>query len=80
MKKIAVFFAEGFEEIEALTVVDLCRRAGIDTQMVSVSGQQSVTGSHKITVAMDAGFESDGGLRRGYGSVRDDRLCRHSGD
>ncbi len=57
MNKIAVFFAEGFEEIEALTVVDLCRRAGIDTQMVSVTGQQSVTGSHKIAVAMDAGFE-----------------------
>ena len=56
MKKIAVFFAEGFEEIEALTVVDLCRRAGIDTQMISVTGQQLVTGSHKITVAMDAGF------------------------
>lgn len=58
MNKIAVFFAEGFEEIEALTVVDLCRRAGIDTQMVSVTGQQSVTGSHKIAVAMDAGFEN----------------------
>lgn len=56
MKKIAVFFAEGFEEIEALTVVDLCRRAGIDTQMVSVAGQQAVTGSHKIAVAMDEGF------------------------
>ncbi len=56
MKKIAVFFAEGFEEIEALTVVDMCRRAGIDTQMVSVTGQQSVVGSHKIEVAMDAGF------------------------
>ena len=56
MKKIAVFFAEGFEEIEALTVVDLCRRAGIDTQMVSVAGEQSVTGSHKIAVAMDGGF------------------------
>lgn len=57
MKRIAVFFAGGFEEIEALTVVDLCRRAGIDTQMVSVEGAQNVTGSHNIAVAMDAGFE-----------------------
>ena len=57
MKKIAVFFAEGFEEIEALTVVDLCRRAGVDTCMVSVTGQRKVTGSHKIGVEMDAQFE-----------------------
>ena len=55
--RIAVFFAEGFEEIEALTVVDLCRRAGIDTRMVSVTGQRAVTGSHGITVEMDNTFE-----------------------
>ena len=36
MSKIAVFFADGYEEIEALTVVDLCRRAGIETVMVGV--------------------------------------------
>lgn len=57
MKKIAIFFAEGFEEIEALTVVDLCRRAGIDTTMVSVTEKDMVTGSHQITVKMDAMFE-----------------------
>lgn len=57
MRKIAVFFAEGFEEIEALTVVDLCRRAGIDTQMVSVTGKKPVTGSHGIMVQMDGVFE-----------------------
>lgn len=53
MNKIAVFFATGYEEIEALTVVDLCRRAGIEVDMVSVTGQQAVTGSHGITVKMD---------------------------
>ena len=57
MKKIAVFFATGYEEIEALTVVDLCRRAGVDTMMVSVDGQKAVTGSHGISVEMDACFE-----------------------
>lgn len=57
MKKIAVFFAEGFEEIEALTVVDLCRRAGIETTMVSVTGSGTVTGSHQIAVTMDRLFE-----------------------
>ena len=53
MKKIAVFFAEGYEEIEALTVVDMCRRAGIDTDMVSVTDMLTVTGAHAIPVVMD---------------------------
>lgn len=57
MKKIAVFFGEGFEEIEALTVVDVCRRAGIEVSMVSITGNSTVTGSHKIAVGMDMQFE-----------------------
>ena len=54
---IAVFFAEGFEEIEALTVVDLTRRAGIETKMISVTGEKQVTGSHGISVTMDQVLE-----------------------
>ena len=54
---IGVFFAEGFEEIEALTVVDLTRRAGIETKMISVTGENRVTGSHGITVTMDQRLE-----------------------
>ena len=50
---IAVFFANGYEEIEALTVVDLTRRAGIETWMVSITDEKTVTGSHGITVSMD---------------------------
>lgn len=57
MSKIAVFFAPGYEEIEALTVVDLCRRAGIETEMVSVAEGISVIGSHNINVTMDKMFE-----------------------
>lgn len=53
MSKIAVFFATGFEEIEALTVVDLLRRTGLDVDMVSITGEKYVTSSHNITVAMD---------------------------
>ncbi len=51
--KIAVFFATGYEEIEALTVVDLCRRAGIETLMVSVMEEKMVTSAHNISVVMD---------------------------
>ena len=54
MSKVCVFFAEGYEEIEALTVVDLLRRAGIETQMVSVTGDKQVTSSHNVPVIMDA--------------------------
>lgn len=56
MSSVFVFFAEGFEEIEALTVVDMLRRVKIDTKMVSVSEKKSVTGSHGITVNMDLTF------------------------
>ncbi|MBQ0050436.1 MAG: DJ-1/PfpI family protein [Treponema sp.] len=57
--KIAVFLAPGFEEIEALTVVDYLRRAGQDVLTVSVPGDGEssapavVTGSHKIPVTAD---------------------------
>ena len=50
---IAVFFANGYEEIEALTVVDLTRRAGMETWMVSITEEKVVTGSHGISVSMD---------------------------
>lgn len=53
MGKVCIFFAEGFEEIEALTVVDLLRRAGIETDMVSVNEELQVTGSHQVTVTMN---------------------------
>lgn len=54
MSKAAVFFGTGYEEIEALAVVDILRRAGVETAMVSVTGERSVAGAHSITVEMDA--------------------------
>ena len=53
MAKIGVFFATGYEECEALLVVDICRRAQIEVEMVSVTGEQTVTSSHGVTVVMD---------------------------
>ena len=57
MSKIAVFFANGFEEIEALTVVDICRRAGVVVDMVSVQDGKEVMGSHGIRIMADLVFE-----------------------
>ena len=53
MNRIGVFFAEGYEEIEALTVVDLLRRADIQADMVSITAEKTVKGSHGIAVGMD---------------------------
>ncbi len=50
MKKAAVFLADGFEEVEALSSVDLLRRAQIYVDTVSVTEDYMVTGSHGITV------------------------------
>lgn len=57
MSKIAIFLAGGFEEIEALTVVDICRRAGIMVTMVSMEKDKIVEGSHGISVCADVLFE-----------------------
>ena len=53
MNKIAIFMADGFEEIEGLTVVDIVRRAGIDIDMVSINGRLEVNGSHGIVIKAD---------------------------
>ena len=57
MSKVCIFFATGYEEIEALTVVNLLRRAGIGIDMVSITGERSVVGSHAISVKMDKIFD-----------------------
>ena len=67
---VYLFLATGFEEVEALAPVDILRRADIEVQLISVTGEKVVTGSHGITVTADALFEetdfSDGELYKGY--------------
>ncbi|MBR3614301.1 MAG: DJ-1/PfpI family protein [Clostridia bacterium] len=52
MKKIAVFLADGFEEIEALTVVDVARRAKMQCDMISIENEE-VVGAHNVVVKAD---------------------------
>lgn len=54
---VNVYLAEGFEEIEALTIVDLLRRAGISVQTVSTGSGLKVTGTHGVTVEADVIFD-----------------------
>ena len=49
---VYLFLADGFEEIEALTVVDLCRRSGIEIKTVGI-GREAIRGSHGILVQSD---------------------------
>lgn len=49
-----LFLADGFEEIEALSVVDVMRRAGMSVVTVSISDKIEVTGAHGIKVEADA--------------------------
>lgn len=51
-----LFLDNGFEEIEAITTIDLLRRAGIELTTVSMTGTNSVLGSHKIRVEADSLF------------------------
>ena len=54
---VYVHLADGFEEVEAMTIVDLLRRAGIETETVSVTGRLPVTGAHGVKVVADILFE-----------------------
>lgn len=56
-KQVCVFLADGFEEIEGLTVVDLLRRAGIFVTTVSITGASIIHGAHGIDVSADVLFE-----------------------
>lgn len=49
---IAILLADGFEEIEALTPLDVLRRAGLDVRTVAI-GSKIAVGSHKIPVICD---------------------------
>ncbi|HCY40060.1 MAG TPA: DJ-1 family protein [Prolixibacteraceae bacterium] len=56
-KKIAVHLAEGFEEIEAISIIDVLRRADLDVVVTSVTGKLEVTGAHQLKVIADKLFE-----------------------
>jgi protein deglycase len=55
--KVTVHLAEGFEEIEAVSIIDVLRRAGIETVVVSVTGKPAVKGAHGLIISADTLFE-----------------------
>jgi len=57
MKGIYIFLADGFEDVEALGTNDVLRRAGLHTELVSVSEEPFVGSSHRIMVSADNTLE-----------------------
>lgn len=56
MRKVAIILAEGFEEIEAIAIIDILRRATISVEVLSVADIR-LTGSHGITIMADETFD-----------------------
>lgn len=53
MAKVYEFIANGTEEIEALTVIDVLRRAGVDAYSVSINDTEEVTMAHGVRMICD---------------------------
>lgn len=53
MSKVLTFLANGLEEVECLAVVDILRRAGIETLLVSITEEKEVVGAHQIIITCD---------------------------
>lgn len=53
MAKVYAMIANGTEEVECLAVVDLLRRSGVETVLVSVEESCEVTSSHKVRITAD---------------------------
>lgn len=58
MKDSYVFFADGFEEVEAMSPVDVMRRAGMSVKTVSVTGTSGVVSAHGVKIETDLLFDA----------------------
>lgn len=56
MSKVLIPLVEGFEDIEAVTVVDVLRRGGVEVVTASVGGENPVRSAHGIDIAADTTF------------------------
>lgn len=53
-----LFLAEGFEEIEAITAIDVLRRAGLNLKTISITTALQVKGAHGVTVTADLLYDN----------------------
>jgi len=57
MKKVYVFLADGFEDVEALIPIDVLRRGGVDVVTVSITDFPLVQSAHGVNIEADVMFE-----------------------
>ncbi len=55
---VYIFFANGFEEIEAFTTIDVLRRCGVEVLSISITGNRIITGAHGIAYRVDTFLRS----------------------
>jgi 4-methyl-5(b-hydroxyethyl)-thiazole monophosphate biosynthesis len=84
MKKVLIHLADGFEEIEAITPVDVLRRAGCEVITISVTGKNEVTSARGVTIVADkhfveADYEHADLILLPGGQPGSDNLNRHEG-
>lgn len=58
MKKANIYLAEGFEELEAVAIIDILRRGGVKVNLVSIDGKETVKGAHNISFVTDFGLDN----------------------
>lgn len=84
-KAVGVHLAHGFEEIEAITIIDVLRRAEINVLVISVTGNRQVEGAHQIKLMADTLFDSVNYKKEiemivlPGGMPGSKNLCRHEG-
>lgn len=63
-----IFIADGFEEVETFTTIDILRRCGLEVVLVSVTGTRLIRGAHGISVMVDTVFRR-GDLLKSLGLI-----------
>ncbi len=56
MKRVYIFLAEGFEDMEAITPIDILRRGGMNVTTVSIASEHQVCSANGITINADVLF------------------------
>ena len=57
MKRALVLLADGCEELEAVSIVDVLRRGGAETAALSIAGRTEIAGAHGIRILADGLFD-----------------------